>query len=166
MHDFSDPAQRTEHSSKRPSQPSARSPIGFKQGLEELHAVFEASDPTENPSTRLVVIVLPEKIPEFMRANHSSGTAVRAFFLIAGQSLVDDQARLGQEPASPKLSLPDSADRSLTKETSLPNGGLIGLTVRKIKQPLGPEQSIGGLILENHGVTGYEQVTLIEFMSQ
>jgi hypothetical protein len=165
MHDFSDSAQSTGYSSKRPSQPSARSPIGCNQGLEELHAVFAASDPT-NPSTRHVIIVLPEDIPEFMRANQSSGAAVRSFFLIAGQSLIEDQAIQSQDSFVLKLAMADRTDRSLTKKATLPNGGFIGLTVRKIKHPLGPEQSIGGLMLERHGVAEYEQVTLIEFIAK
>jgi hypothetical protein len=166
MHNFSDSSQSTEYNSKRPSQPSARSLIGCKQGLEELLAVFEASDPTENPSTRRVIIVLPEDIPEFMRANQSSGTAVRAFFLIAGQSLIEDQAIQNQDSSLLKLVVADRTDRSLTKKASLPNGGVIGLTVRKVKHTLGSEQLIGGLMLEKHGVAGYEQVTLIEFIAK
>jgi hypothetical protein len=162
MHDFSDSLQNTGDSCKRPSQPSARSPIGFKQGLAELHAVFAASDPTENPSIRQIVIVLPEGIPDFMREQTSGSTAVREFFLIAGSQLIADQSLQSDDNAL--IEIPK--DDPLKRKTSLPNGGFIGLTIRKIKPPQGQERSIGGLVFENHGVAEYEQVTLIEFIEQ
>ncbi len=89
--------------------------------------------------------------------------------MIAGQFLTEDQASPNPERSPSQLSVPGltvagQVDRSITREANLPNGGAIGLTVRRIKQPLGPEQAIGGLLLKNHGVAGYEQVTLIEFI--
>ncbi|MGB3693112.1 MAG: hypothetical protein WA865_12540 [Spirulinaceae cyanobacterium] len=124
--------------------------------MSELEAVLEASEPTNAPPIRRVVISVPSQLPDHMRANQASGFAIREFFLIAGESLRrrDDGPEVALELKTPEGIRGD-----------IPNGGRITLRIRKINQG-NKQKVIGELRINDHQIPGYEQVNKIEFVTQ
>jgi hypothetical protein len=49
--------------------PTTKLPLGIKRGLDELKVVLDASEPTNVPSIRRVLISVPEELPEYFRSN-------------------------------------------------------------------------------------------------
>lgn len=52
--------------------PIIKLPLGIKRGLDELKVVLDASEPTNAPSIRRVVISVPEELPEYFRLREAS----------------------------------------------------------------------------------------------
>lgn len=136
--------------------PSTRVPIGTKTGMDELRAVLDASDPTNAPPLRRVVISIPAGVPDSMCSQEATTTAIREFFLIAGESLRlrDDTPR-----TAPDLESPQGV------RARLPNGGEITLRIRRVNLN-GEQRAIGEIRLGDHQIPGYEQVNQIEFVTQ
>jgi hypothetical protein len=141
-----------------PSVPSTKVPIGTQRGLNELKALLDASEPTKAKPIRRVTISLPDDMPELFRRQTSGNTAIREFFLIAGESLQSD----GTDP-NPKT-VPDLTAPQGRKGT-LPNGGSITLRLREENN--GKQQNmVGELRLKDRKIPGYEEVNQIEFMAE
>lgn len=138
------------------SAPLTKTPIGTKIGLDELAALLDASDPTNAKLIRRIVISLPGDIPEIHRCQTSGNTAIREFFLIAGESLKSDS----KTPKSvPDLTAPQGW------KAMLPNGGTITLRLRKENN--GKQQrTVGELLLKDHYISGYEDINQIEFIAE
>lgn len=137
--------------------PTTKMPLGIKRGLDELKVVLDASEPTNAPSIRRVVISVPEELPEYFRLREAGSTAIREFFVIA------DINSLNIENFDPTLA-PD-LESPEGQKAMLPNGGTIKLRIRRIKENKN-FRSIGELHLQNHGIPGYERVNQLEFITQ
>lgn len=137
--------------------PKTKVPLGTKRSLDELKAVLDASEPTNSPSIRRVVISVPNELPEYFRLREAGTTAVREFFLIA------DTNSLNLENFDP-TSAPN-LEGSEGQKAMLSNGGTIRLRIRKIKENKNL-RSVGELHIRDHGIPGYEKVNQVEFISQ
>lgn len=138
------------------SAPSTKAPIGTKIGLDELAALLDASEPTNAKPIRRVVISLPDDMPEIHRLQTAGNTAIREFFLIAGESLKSDDR-------TPKI-VPDLTAPQGWRGM-LPNGGTITLRLRKENN--GKQQrTVGELRLKDHHISGYEDINQIEFVAE
>lgn len=138
--------------------PKTKVPLGTKRGLDELKAVLDASEPTNAPPIRKVIISVPNELPEYVRLREAGATAVREFFLIA------DIGSLNLDNFDP-TSAPDPASPE-GQRANLPNGGTIRLKTRKIKDNNNKSRSVGELQVKGHGIPGYEEVNQIEFFVQ
>ncbi|MDY7014288.1 MAG: hypothetical protein SVX43_11950 [Cyanobacteriota bacterium] len=134
--------------------PSTRSPVATQRGMDELKATLAASDPTDDPSIRRVVITIPAGGPDFMRLREASSTAIRVFHLVAGESLTGS-------PINAEYGL----ESSQGVRGRLPNGGTIALRIRKVNEDNG-RGNIGEILIRDHQIPGYEQVERIEFVSE
>ncbi len=135
--------------------PSTRSPIGTKQGMDELKALLDTSDPTNNPTVRMVVICIPKKLPDYIRLHETPNTAIREFFLIADSNslrLSDNSAR-----TVPDLESPQGV------RARLPNGGSITLRIRRVNENR-DQRAIGEINIRGHQIPDYEQVNRLEFV--
>lgn len=134
--------------------PKTKLPLGTKRGLDELKTLLDASEPTNSPAIRRVIITIPKDLPERFRLTQGGALAIAEFFLIADTKSLDLE---NFNPASqPSL---QSAEG---KKALLPNGGTIRLRVRKIKEDKN-EKSIGEIHIKDHQIPGYEKVNQIEF---
>jgi hypothetical protein len=138
-------------------QPTTKIPLGTKRGLEELKSLLDASEATNSPVKRRVVISMPKQLPEFFLFREAGALAIREFFLIA------DKESLNLENFHPSSA--DEIESSEGKKALLPNGGSIRLKIRKLKQGKNV-RSIGEIRIQNHGIFGYADVKEIEFVTQ
>lgn len=134
--------------------PKTKLPLGTKRGLDELRTLLDASEPTDLPSLRRVIVIIPKGLPERFRLTQSSALAIAEFFLIADTKSLDLESF---NPASEP-----SLQSSEGKKALLPNGGTIRLKVRKIKEDRN-ERSIGEIHIKDHQIPSYEEVDQIEF---
>jgi len=137
--------------------PTTKSPIGNRLGLDELTALFEASEVTKARPIRQVLIKIPAEMPDIYRRRVAANTAIREFFLIADKESFKYD---GDTPRSaPDLTSPQGS------KAILPNGGTIVLKLRKENN--GKKQStVGEIRLKDHRIPGYEEVTQIEFVGE
>ena len=137
--------------------PTTKIPIGNRRGLDELTAVFEASEVTKAIPIRQVFIKIPAEMSDIRRRRVAALTTIREFFLIADKESFKYD---GDTPRSaPDLTSPQGV------EAILPNGGTIVLKLRKENN--GKEQrTVGEIRLKDHRVPGYEEVTQIEFIGE
>lgn len=149
--------QNSESTSSDQALPTTRVPLGYKRGLEELRAVLEASEPTNAPPIRRVVIFVPPNYPESRRSQEAAMTAIREYFLIA-----DSTSLASSESTTPVI--PD-LESEQGVGALLPNGGTIRLRIRRERQN-GKERANGELRIRDHNIAGYEQVNQIEFIAQ
>lgn len=138
--------------------PKTKLPLGTKRGLEELKTLLEASEATNAPTIRKVVITVPKGLPERFRLGLGSSMAIAEFFLIS------DVNSLNLENFDPAKE-PD-LQGSEGKKALLPNGGTIRLRVRKIKENNNNQRSIGELHIKNHQIPGFEKVNQVELVTE
>lgn len=137
--------------------PTTKIPIGNRLGLDELTALFEASEATKAKPIRQVFIKIPEEMPDIYRRRVAANTAIREFFLIA------DKESFKYDGDTPR-SAPDITSPQGFKAI-LPNGGTIVLKLREENN--GKKQStVGEIRLKDHRIPGYEEVTQIEFVGE
>lgn len=137
--------------------PTTKSPIGRSLGLDELKALFEASEATKAKSIRKVVITIPNEMSEVYQRRVAGNTAIREFFLIA------DKKSFNHDSDTP-MPAPDLTSPQGFK-AMLSNGGDISLKLRQENN--GKKQStVGEIRLKNHQISGYEEVTQIEFVGE
>lgn len=148
--------QNSEEISSNQTAPTTRVPIGTKRGLDELRAVLEASEPTNAPSIRRVVISIPQNLPDFMRLREAGTTAIREFFLIADRDSVTPDSTRGVIPG---------LESEQGVGALLPNGGIIKLKIRRVNEN-NSIKSVGELRIRDHNIAGSEQVNQIEFVVQ
>jgi hypothetical protein len=128
---------------------TAKFPLGTKRGLEELQVVLEASEPTNEPSTRRVVISRHQGLPEPFASMEPGSTAIRVFFMMAAP---DSHSTL-------------TLDSSEYQQAKLSNGGTIRLRRTQIEEN-NNSYYIHEIYLQNHGILGYDRVNKIEFIAQ
>ncbi|OKH20025.1 hypothetical protein [[Limnothrix rosea] IAM M-220] len=139
------------------SPPTTESPIGTRQGLEELADLFEASEATKAKPIRQVVISLPDDMPDQYRRRVAANTAIREFFLIADKKSFKYD---GDVPRSaPDITAPQGF------KAALPNGGTIALKLRKENNGK-KQRTVGVLRLKDHQILGFEEVNQIEFIEK
>jgi hypothetical protein len=137
--------------------PQTKKLIGNLRGLEELKSILEASEATGSPKVRKVIINVPANLPEHFRLLEASRTAIREFFLISDRESLDLE-NLNSSPA-PDLESPEG------KKAKLTNGGTIALRIKRIKDKKF-DRAAAELIIKNHNIVGFEDVTKIEFDTQ
>jgi hypothetical protein len=136
--------------------PETKEPIGTKRGLDELKAVLKASEPTQFPEVRKVIISTPVALPDFIKLHEAGNTAIREFFLIA-------------DPTSfslKKLRNHTAVDLESTEgvKAKLSGRGTIALRVWNIKADKDKFcRSVGELTVRDRKISGYEKVRKIEF---
>jgi hypothetical protein len=129
--------------------PTTKFPLGTKRGLEELKVVLDASEPTNDPSVRRVIISIPQGLPERFRQIEPGGTAIRVFFMMA----------------APDSHSQPTFDSSEGQQGKLSNGGNIRLKCTQIEEN-NNSYYIHEISLQNHGILGYDRVNKIEFVAQ
>lgn len=137
--------------------PTTPIPLGYKRGLEELSAVLEASEPTDDPAVRQVMISVSSNYPEFRRSQEAAMTAIREYFLIA-----DSQSLASSENSAAAVSALESEQGV---GALLPNGRTIRLRIRRAIVD-GRERANGELLIYDHRIAEYEQVNQINFFVQ
>lgn len=137
--------------------PKTKLPLGTKRGLDELKTLLEASEPTNSPVIRKIVISIPEGLPELYRLSQGGLTAIAEFFLIADvKSLNIHNFNPNNEPI---LESPEG------QKAMLPNGGTIRLKIRKIIEN-GNQKSIGEIHIKDHQISDYQQIQQIDFVAE
>jgi hypothetical protein len=116
--------------------PQTKKLIGNLRGLEELKSILEASEATGSPKVRKVIINVPANLPEHFRLLEASRTAIREFFLISDRESLDLE-NLNSSP----------------------------LRIKRIKDKKF-DRAAAELIIKNHNIVGFEDVTKIEFDTQ
>ncbi|WP_414565438.1 MULTISPECIES: hypothetical protein [unclassified Anabaena] len=131
--------------------------LGTKRGLDELKTLLAASEPTNSPFIRKIVISVPEGLPELYYLSQASLTAIAEFFLIADvKSLNLPNCNPNNEPI---LESPEG------QKAMLPNGGTVRLKTRKIIEN-GNQKSIGELHIKDHEISDYQQTQQIDFVTE
>lgn len=136
--------------------PTTKLPLSIKRGLDELKVVLDSSGPANSPSIRIVISV-PEELPEYFRLREAGSTAIREFFVILDINSLNIN---NFEPIlAPDLESPEG------QKAILPNGGIIKLRMRTVKENKN-SRSVGELNIQNHGIPGYERVNQIKFITE
>jgi hypothetical protein len=149
--------ESTKVSQEGTMKPETKKTIGTLRGLDELKAVLESSEPTKSPKVRRLIISVPSNLPEHFRLLEAARTAIREFIFIANRESLDLD-NIDQQP-------PGSLESEEGKKAKLSNGGTIALRIKKIKENK-LNRSTAELVVKDHNISGYEEVTKIEFDTQ